>query len=68
MEGIIKVFFIINLIFLVLLLILFIKIGIDYCKIEKQHKKEKLELKASRDFHIRELEKRAKIDNEGEEK
>lgn len=59
MIELIKACLIVNIVVLMVLLICIIVMGIWHFKKDKKHQEEKAKLEASRDYHIKELQKRS---------
>ena len=60
----VKACLIANIVFLCILLVWLISMGVWFLRREKKHKKEKEQLQKSRDYHIKELEKRSGLKDE----
>lgn len=63
MIELIKACLIVNIVVLVVLLVWVIAMGIWHFKKDKKHQQEKADLQQSRDWHIKELEKRSENEN-----
>lgn len=64
MLELIRMCLIVNIVILALLLVCITFIFISYLKREKKHENEKIDLRKSRDYHIKELEKRSNTEND----
>lgn len=64
MIEIIKAFLIVDIIMLAILFACVIAMGIWHFKKDKKHKQEKARLEQSRDYHIKELQKKIGIQND----
>ena len=63
MIELIKACLIVNIVVLVILLAWVIAMGIWHFKKDKKHQEEKAKLEESRDYHIKELQKRSGIED-----
>ena len=63
MIELIKACLIVNIVVLVILLAWVIVMGIWHFKKDKKHQEEKARLEQSRDYHIKELQKRSENEN-----
>lgn len=63
MIELIKACLIVNIVVLVILLAWVIAMGIWHFKKDKKHQQEKAKLEESRDYHIKELQKRSGIED-----
>ena len=59
MLGLIKACLIVNIIVLVILMAWVVVMGLWHFKKDKKHQEEKAKLQESRDYHIKELQKRS---------